>query len=204
MSRRTGNSRPGSLFPGLVFLVAVASSPVAARGTELPPPSQAPEPAEPTVAQTAAPVTGRGAAFALQGGWWSAEAEWRTRFGGYAAAGIPWGMAAMSVVNGATWVVPLTGRVGYDVALSPRWSLRASGHATTTIANETSKCGCGNADRTWRTFLFAELGVHYQSPSGLVAGADLPVVGLRTPHHGFPPPFALAFTQVYLGYSWGR
>jgi hypothetical protein len=143
-------------------------------------------------------------AVALQAGWWSAEAEWRTHLGLYGAVGVPWVMVPLSILNHATWVVPLAGRLGFDLPLSPRWSVRASGHAAITVANERGKCGCADDGPIWRTFLFAEVGVRYQRPSGVVFGADLPLFGMRTPHHWFPPPVSLAFTQAYIGYSWGR
>jgi hypothetical protein len=211
MNSGTGNRRPVSMVArwlvvawagGLSGAGAEAAQP-AAPGTAAAVPAPPPSP-EPTVVQAASPAAGRGSAFAVQGGWWSVEAEWRARVGVYAAAGVPWVMVPLAVMGDATWVVPVAGRIGYDFALSPRWSLRASGHAAMMIANEKSKCGCADEDPSRRTFVFAEIGIRYQSPSGFVAGADLPLVGLRTPHHGFPPPLSLAFSQVYIGHSWGR
>jgi len=185
--------------------LAAGLSSGAAQGAESPPlpPASAPA-AEPTVTQAASPAPARAAAFAVQGGWWSVEAEWRTRFGVYAAAGIPWVMVPLAIMDHATWVVPVTGRLGYDLGLSPRWSLRANAHAATMVANETGKCGCADLDPVWRTFLFAEVGVRYQSPSGFIAGVDLPVFAFSVPHQAFAPPISLAFTQLYLGHSWGR
>jgi hypothetical protein len=73
------------------------------------------------------------------------------------------------------------------------------------LANEDANCGCASdGDVTTRSFLFAEAGIRYEAPSGFVAGADLPVFGMRLPHHAFPPPQSLAFTQMYVGYSWAR
>jgi hypothetical protein len=143
-------------------------------------------------------------AVALQAGWWSAEAEWRTHLGLYGAVGVPWVMVPLSLMGGASWALPVGGRLGFDLPLSPRWSVRASGHAATMVSNEQSKCGCVDEGPTWRTFLFAEVGVRHQRPSGVVFGADLPLFGMRTPNHRFPPPVSLAFTQAYIGYSWGR
>lgn len=177
----------------LILSAVAATAGPAARGAE----------AEQTVAEHDAPTASRPAALSLQGGWWTVEAEGRTRVGIYAAVGVPWPLVALSVMNGATWVVPLSARVGYDLALSPRWSLRASGLAATTVANETGKCGCNHGQAEWRTFLFAGLGVRYQSPSGLVLGAELPLVGASALHQVFPPPMSLAFSQLYIGRSWG-
>lgn len=160
--------------------------------------------AEETVAEHDAPSASRPAALSLQGGWWTLEAEWRTRVGLYAAVGVPWPLVPLSVMNGATWVAPLSARVGYDLALSPRWSLRASGLAATSAANETGKCGCTHGQVEWRTFLFAGVGVRYQSPGGLVLGAELPLIGGSALHQVFPPPMSLAFSQLYVGHSWGR
>jgi hypothetical protein len=137
-------------------------------------------------------------AFTLQGGWWSLEAEARSRWGVYLSLGVPWVAAPLSLLSGATWVVPVGGRLGYDLSLGPRWSVRASVHAAVSVSNEVS-CGCESNVET-RVFGFAELGARYELPSGLVLGADLPVVGIRFPHHGFPPPESLAFSQVYVGY----
>lgn len=159
---------------------------------------------EETVAERDAPATSRPAALSLQGGWWTVEAEWRTRVGLYAAVGVPWPLVPLSVMNGATWVAPLSARVGYDFAISPRWSLRASGLAASSVANETGKCGCNHGQVEWRTFLFAGLGVRYQSPGGLVVGAEIPLVGGSALHQVFPPPMSLAFSQLYLGHTWGR
>jgi hypothetical protein len=92
------------------------------------------------------------------------------------------------------------GRLGYDLALTPTWSVRASAHMAVSVSNEES-CGCESNIET-RVFGFAELGVRYQFPGGVVLGADVPVAGLRFPHHGFPPPASLAFSQAYVGYSW--
>jgi hypothetical protein len=166
--------------------------------------------AEPTAETTASPnagATGRGSAISLQGGWWSLEAEWRARSGLYAAVGVPWVALPIAMLNGATWVAPLGARVGYQYSLSARWSLRGSAHAAFVLDDEDSnaKCGCASDGAlTQRTFVFAEAGIRYQAPSGFVAGADLPVYGLRLSNHPFPPPESLAFAQAYIGYSWGR
>ena len=147
---------------------------------------------------------GRRAAFSLQAGWWTFEAELRTRFGLYASAGVPWAAVPVSVLNGATWVVPVGARVGYQHALSPRWSLRGSAQVAYSASNEGgAKCGCGSSDTVTHTFAFAAVGLRYESTRGIIGGLDVPIVGLRVPHHWFLPPEAQAFTQVYVGYTWG-
>jgi hypothetical protein len=200
---------------GLFIALAAARRP--AMATEAPPasetrsvppaavPSSAPEPQAVASASGGADV-GRGSAISLQGGWWSLEAEWRSRIGVYVAAGIPWVALPLAFLSKATWAAPVGARVGYQYRLSERWSLRGSAHAAFMIDDENiAKCGCeSDGGTTQRTFLFAEVGVHYQAPSGFVAGADLPVYGVRLANHPFPPPESLAFSQVYIGYSWGR
>ena len=146
----------------------------------------------------------RASAFAVQGGWWSVEAEWRSRSGIYVAAGVPWGIVPVSLMSGATWIVPLGARVGYQHALSERWSLRGSLHAAVVFDDETSRCGCGSDEKMLtRSFAFAELGARYESPGGFVAGVDLPLFAVHLAHELFPPPVSLAFGQAYVGFSWG-
>jgi hypothetical protein len=145
----------------------------------------------------------RASAFSVQGGWWSAEAEWRSRPGIYVAAGVPWGIVPVSLLNGATWIVPLGARLGYQHAVSPRWSLRGSLHGAVVFDDETSKCGCSDEKMLTRSFAFAELGARYESPRGFVAGVDLPLFAVHFPRELFPPPVSLAFGQAYVGFSWG-
>jgi hypothetical protein len=190
-----------------VCIFGSLGSPGGARAGSVSQPGPASEPAglpAQTLAQSPAWAAERRPAVSVHAGWWSVEAEWRTKSGAYAAAGVPWAAAALYLMNGASWVVPLGARAGYDLALSPRWSLRASAHAASAYGDERGKCGCADAEPTFRLFLFAEAGVRYQSPGGLVFGVDLPLYGLRPGHDQFPPPVSLAFTQLYLGYSWGR
>jgi hypothetical protein len=164
------------------------------------------EPPAATAASSSGGAARPGSAISLQGGWWSLEAELRARFGLYGAVGIPWVAVPLAMLNGATWAAPLGARVGYQYSLSARWSLRASAHAAFMLANENgAKCGCeSDGELTRRTFFFAEAGIRYDSPSGFVAGADLPIYGLRLSNHPFPPPESLAFAQAYIGYSWSR
>jgi hypothetical protein len=75
---------------------------------------------------------------------------------------------------------------------------------------EDSSCGC--QQRVTRTFGFLEFGIRYEAPSGFVAGLDLPLLAFDQAHdlargrtegiEVFPPPLSLAFSQMYLGYSW--
>ena len=144
-------------------------------------------------------------ALSLQGGWWSAEGEWKTPSGVYAAVGVPW----MGLVLSQGWTVPFAARVGYQYDLSPAWGLRGSARFAGTSGEESS-CGC--QQRVTRTFGFVEVGVRYQARSGFVAGLDLPLLGFDQAHDVargrtegvelFPPPLSFAFSQVYVGYSW--
>jgi hypothetical protein len=193
-------------YRSLLTAVAVASVGLSgsARADESPPsPGVAQAPTPEGLRATASRPSADASVFSLQGGWWSIEAEWRSRHGVFAAAGTPWGIVPLSLMNGATWIVPLGARVGYQHNLSARWSLRGSAHAALVIDNETSKCGCASDETMMRTFAFAELGARYQSPGGFLAGLDVPLFGLRFPRKVFAPPASLAFGQIYVGYSWG-
>jgi hypothetical protein len=146
-------------------------------------------------------------AVSLQGGWWSVEGEWKARSGIYAAVGVPWMGALLS--SGGGWTVPLGARVGYQYEASPAWKLRGSARVAGTYGADSS-CGCQH--RVTRTFGFLEFGIRYEAPSGFVAGLDLPLLAFDQAHdlargrtegiEVFPPPLSLAFSQMYLGYSW--
>lgn len=43
-----------------------------------------------------------------------------------------------------------------------------------------------------------------ESRTGVVVGLEVPLVALSAPHQLFPPPQSLAFSQLYIGHSWGR
>jgi hypothetical protein len=155
----------------------------------------------PTVAQADAPNT---SALSLQGGWWSAEGEWKTSSGIYAAVGVPW--VGLWLMPGRT--VPFAARVGYQYDLSSAWALRGSAR----LAGTSGEASCGCQRRVIQTFGFVELGIRYQAPSGFVAGLDLPLLGFDQAHdlargrtegvELFPPPLSLAFSQAYVGYAW--
>jgi hypothetical protein len=203
-------SRPPSRRFGVLLTALLVNAPIAAaaashaRADDATGNTAAPvEPGGATVTETGGPDRAHRSVVSLQGGWWAFEAEWKARPGFYVSVGIPWATVPMAVLNGATWVIPAGARVGYQYDLSTRWSLRSSAQAAFSVANETSKCGCESPAATARTFVFADLGLRYDSPRGFVAGVDVPVVGIRLPHHWFAPPEALAFSQVYVGYSWG-
>lgn len=151
-----------------------------------------------------APIVPIAQAFSLQGGWWSVEVEVKSRWGVYFALGVPWVAAPLTLLSGATWVVPVESRVGYDLALTPRWSLRGAVHGALSVSNENAKCGCQNPGVETRVFGFAELGVRHEFPGGFVFGVDVPVFAINFPRKGFPPPASLAFSQAYVGYSWRR
>lgn len=219
-SRRASRTAARLIFSAIVCVVALgggprervslAAAPVAGSPSAPPPAATPPVRAAVSEPEAAAkssfdPNGGRGSAIALQGGWWSLEGEWRSRWGLYVAVGIPWAAFPLALLSGATWAAPVGARIGYQYPFSARWSLRASAHAAFMVANEKGKCGCASDEETTqRTFLFAEAGIRYEGPSGFVAGADLPLYGVRLASHPFPPPESLAFTQVYVGYSWGR
>ncbi|HEX2656855.1 MAG TPA: hypothetical protein VHU40_01230 [Polyangia bacterium] len=188
------------LLASIVFVTAVAGA-TEARASDPVPGPLAPQAG--SVRAVGAQPAPRASAVAVQGGWWSVEAEWRSRAGVYVAAGVPWGIVPVSLMSGATWIVPLGARVGYQHPLSQRWSLRGSLHGAVVFDDETSKCGCESPAMLTRSFGFAELGARYQSPGGFVAGVDLPLFGIHFPRKPFPPPVSLAFGQAYVGFSWG-
>ena len=194
---------PAVALSALGLLVPVGHAHAAPGSPAQPPLSSAGEPDQ-AVVQSPPSWRERRPALALHAGWWSVEAEWRTRSGLYAAAGVPWAAAALYLLNGASWVVPLGARAGYDLALSPRWSVRGSVHGASAYGNERGKCGCDDGDPVFRVFVFAEAGVQYRAAGGLVLGAYVPLYGFNLGHRQFPPPASLAFSQVYLGYSWDR
>jgi hypothetical protein len=144
-------------------------------------------------------------AVSVQAGWWSLEAELKSSTGVFAAVGLPW--MGMLLPSGG-WTVPFSGRVGYQYDASVTWKLRGSARVAGTYA-ETS-CLCGGWET--QTFGFLEVGVRYQAASGFIAGLDLPLFAFDQAHdlvrgrtegiELFPPPLSLAFSQVYVGYSW--
>ena len=138
-------------------------------------------------------------ALALQGGWWSMEAEWRTKIGVFGAIGVPW--VAIPLVSHAKWFIPYGARIGYQHDVSRAFKLRGAFHAAGTYGRE-NPCGdCGEI--VSRFFAFAEIGGRYEAPSGFVAGLEVPIFGLG--HGGgdlYPPPVSFAFSQVYVGWSW--
>jgi hypothetical protein len=146
-------------------------------------------------------------AMSVQGGWWSVEGEWRGASGIYGAVGLPW--MGFLLESGSGWVVPFGARLGYQYEASPAWKLRGAVRVAGTHG-EGSKCGCQH--RSTRTFGFFELGLRYEGPSGFVAGLDAPLVAVDQAHdlargrtegvEVFPLPLSLAFSQLYIGYSW--
>jgi len=146
-------------------------------------------------------------AVSLQGGWWSVEGEWKAPNGIYGAVGLPWMGVLLS--SGGGWTVPFSARVGYQYDASAVWKLRGSARVAGTYG-ENSSCGCGH--RETLTFGFLEFGIRYEALSGFVAGLDLPLFAFDQAHdlargrtegiEVFPPPLSLAFSQVYVGYSW--
>jgi hypothetical protein len=146
-------------------------------------------------------------AVSLQGGWWSVEGEWKTPSGIYGAVGVPWMGFLLS--SGGGWTVPFSARVGYQYEASATWKVRGAARVGGTYG-ENRSCGCGH--RETQTFGFVEFGIRYEAPSGFVAGLDLPLFAFDQAHdlvrgrtegiEVFPPPLSLAFSQVYLGYSW--
>lgn len=189
------------LLASVISVTSVAGTPEARASDPAP---VAPLPQADSVRAVGADPTPRATAFAVQGGWWNIEAEWRSRPGIYVAAGVPWGIVPVSLMSGATWIVPLGARVGYQHPLSQRWSLRGNLHGAVVFDDETSKCGCESPAVLTRSFAFAELGARYESPGGFVAGVDLPLFAVHFPRKLFPPPMSLAFGQAYVGFSWGR
>jgi hypothetical protein len=162
-------------------------------------------PSEGTVAVSEA-ADASAPAVSLQAGWWSVEGELRSSTGVFAAVGLPW-MGMLLTPGG--WTVPFSGRVGYQYDASASWKLRGSARVAGTYAEQTS-CGCGQWET--QTFGFLEVGVRYQAASGFIAGLDLPLFAFDQAHdlargrtegiELFPPPLSLAFSQVYVGYSW--
>jgi hypothetical protein len=146
-------------------------------------------------------------AVSVQGGWWSVEGEWKAPNGIHGAIGLPW--MGFLLESGSRWTVPFSARAGYQYEASAVWKLRGSVRVAGTYG-ENSSCGCGR--RETRTFGFLEFGIRYEAPSGFVAGLDLPLFAFDQAHdlargrtegiEVFPPPLSLAFSQVYVGYSW--
>jgi hypothetical protein len=138
-------------------------------------------------------------ALTLQGGWWSVEAEWRTRTGMFGAIGVPW--VAIPLTSHARWLIPYAARIGYQHDVSRTFKLRGAIHVAGTYGRE-NPCGdCGEI--VSRIFAFAEVGGRYEAPSGFVAGVDLPIFGLGSSGGDlYPPPISLAFSQAYVGWSW--
>jgi hypothetical protein len=139
-------------------------------------------------------------ALAIQGGWWSVEAEWRTRIGIFGAIGVPW--VAIPLTSHAKWLIPYAARLGYQHDVSRTFKLRGAVHVAGTYGRENPCGGCGEI--VSRVFVFAEVGGRYEATSGFVAGVDLPIFGLGSSSGDpFPPPISLAFSQAYVGWSCG-
>jgi hypothetical protein len=150
---------------------------------------------------------GAASAVSVQGGWWSVEGEWKAPNGIYGAVGLPW--MGFFLPSGDGWTIPFSARVGYQYEASAVWKLRGSARVGGTYGENTS-CGCQQLET--RTFGFVEFGIRYEAPSGFIAGLDLPLFAFDQAHdlvrgrtegiETFPPPVSLAFSQVYVGYSW--
>lgn len=104
--------------------------------------------------------------------------------------------------------MPFGARIGYELEASPVWKLRGALH----VAGRNDRASCGCSPRQTHTFGFVELGARYESPSGFVAGLDLPLFAFDQAHDVvrgrtagvelFPPPISFAFAQLYLGHAW--
>jgi hypothetical protein len=142
----------------------------------------------------------------VQAGWWSLESEWKGRRGLYAAVGIPW--VLVPTAEGSGLPLPFAARVGYQLDSDAPWKVRVALHVAG--LSQAASCACG--ERESHSFAFAELGLRYEGPSGLVAGLDLPLAAVyraRTPGEGlgqrpqfFPAPISFVFAQLYLGHAW--
>ena len=137
-------------------------------------------------------------ALAIQGGWWSVEAEWKAKIGVFGAVGVPW--VAIALTSHANWLIPYAARIGYQRDVSRVFRLRGTVHVAGTYGRE-NPCGdCGEI--VSRSFGFVEIGGRYEGPSGFVAGVDLPIFALGKSGRNIYPPLSFAFSQVYVGFSW--
>lgn len=151
----------------------------------------------------------RYSAISFQGGWWNAEAEWKSHVGVYATVGVPW--VGWLLRPGSTkWMIPYGARIGYQYDAFPYWKLRGAAHVAGTYGRENPCGGCGEI--VTRSFMLIELGLRYEYPTGFVVGLDAPLFAFDDVHElvrgsasgveVFPMPLSLLFTQVYVGYSW--
>lgn len=143
--------------------------------------------------------------FSVQGGWWSLEADLQTRSGLFIDAGVPLaGIFLAETTGGTSWFVPLEFKLGYQHALSERFRLRL-GARSAFMASGEDPCGTGCHETAFRSFNNLEVGFRYETPTGFVAGVELPVFTLqfkeRSVEPWWPGP-SLAFSELYVGYRW--
>jgi hypothetical protein len=130
--------------------------------------------------------------------------------------GVPWiVLTPFFTYGGQNGVLTADSRLGYGHPLSASATLY--GHILTAWAfTWGSPCGddCEQLHEH-KFFFFPAIGARYAWRSGVMLGADLPLVGLKVTHSDdraypgwsrpewVPPPISFAFSQAYVGYQWG-
>ena len=139
-------------------------------------------------------------ALAIQGGWWSVEAEWKTKIGVFAAVGVPW--AAIPLTSHAIWLIPYGARIGYQRDISRLFKLRGAAHVAGTYSRE-DPCGDCARDR------LARLRLHrgrrpIRGSLGFRSGGRCARLCARQKAAAsvVSPPISFAFSQAYVGFSW--
>jgi hypothetical protein len=143
---------------------------------------------------------------AVQGGWWNVEAEYRTPFGVFLNAGVPWFAILLDGGTGGTdWNFAVGGKLGYQIALSESFSLRFGIRDAQSIWRG---CPCADSqpENYVKTFISFEAGVRFETSSGFLFGADLSAYAFLVGESGsvehFWPGYSLLFSQAYVGYRW--
>jgi hypothetical protein len=151
--------------------------------------------------------------FHLHSGWWNIEAEYQAPFGLFFDVGIPWAAFIFDgLTSGVDWVMAVGGKLGYEYDLNRNWSIRAGFRTAFSFAHGSFGV-MGEEETQTKAFGFVEGGVRYQFPSGFFFGLDIPLFAFDDLHElfqgktssieSFYPPFSFAFSQCYMGYSWG-
>jgi hypothetical protein len=162
---------------------------------------------------------------AVQAGWWNAGLDVTSPQGVFLSVGVPWVLyLPILKYGGQQGVVALDTSVGYAYDLSAQTTLSGKLLAVWSYdwGNPCGDCGASSVS-THRFYFFPVLGLRHrfanvesyanESTSGMIVGLDL-ALAVFSLHHidgergprwhlkNIPPWAGVAFSQVYIGYSW--
>jgi hypothetical protein len=140
-----------------------------------------------------------GHSLVLQGGWPQLEIEYIAPIDLFVDLGLPWsGFFADENYQDSYSTIPLESKIGCQWSFGRLFRLRSGTRLVLYFEQ-----GRDREYEDWEThveiFLLAEIGVRFEFEFGLVAGLDLPVLGVSdTP---ILPPDVLRHIYAYVGYT---